>query len=42
LKVFGLMFANNMIYLASLGLLIFLLTRPGQPDENRFGPPSGL
>jgi uncharacterized membrane protein YhaH (DUF805 family) len=39
LKVFGLMFANNMLYLASLGLLVFLLVRPGQLSENRFGPP---
>ncbi|MBO9558693.1 MAG: DUF805 domain-containing protein [Caulobacter sp.] len=39
LKMFGLLFANNLLYLASLALLVFLLTRPGQPGENRFGPP---
>lgn len=40
LKVFGLMFANNLLYLASLGLLIFLLAGASQADENRFGPPA--
>ena len=30
---------NNMVYLAMLGLLVFLCAQPGTPDENRFGPP---
>jgi uncharacterized membrane protein YhaH (DUF805 family) len=40
MKMFGLIFANNLLYLASLALLIFLLTRAGQAGENRFGPPA--
>lgn len=32
------LFANNMAYLASLGLLVFLLCRDSKPDANRYGP----
>ncbi len=32
-------FANNIVYLASLGWLIYLLARRGTPTDNRFGPP---
>ena len=35
---FGLLVANNFIYLAVLGFLIFLLARPGNAGPNRFGP----
>ena len=40
MKLFGLIFANNLLYLGSLGLLIFLLAGAGQPRANRFGPPA--
>ncbi len=40
LKFFGLLFANNALYLGSLALLIILLTGASQPTENRFGPPA--
>jgi uncharacterized membrane protein YhaH (DUF805 family) len=40
MTLFGLLFANNMLYLASLGLLIFLLAGASEPKENRFGPAS--
>lgn len=40
LKLFGLLFANNMLYLASLGVLVLLLSGAGRPGENRFGPPA--
>jgi uncharacterized membrane protein YhaH (DUF805 family) len=40
MKLFGLLFANNMLYLASLGLLIFLLAGASEQKENRFGPAS--
>ncbi|MDR6533559.1 uncharacterized membrane protein YhaH (DUF805 family) [Caulobacter rhizosphaerae] len=39
LAMFGVMMANNLLYLASLALLVVLLTGAGQPGENRFGPP---
>ena len=32
------LFFNNLIYLASLGLLIFLLAGEGEKAENRYGP----
>jgi uncharacterized membrane protein YhaH (DUF805 family) len=35
---FGLMMANNLIYLAVLGFLIFLLARSGTAGPNRYGP----
>jgi uncharacterized membrane protein YhaH (DUF805 family) len=35
---FGL-FLNNLVYLASLGVLIYMLAQPGTVGENRFGPP---
>lgn len=38
LNLFLPLFANNMAYLASLGLLVFLLCRDGKPDANRYGP----
>ncbi|PLR28240.1 hypothetical protein SGCZBJ_04350 [Caulobacter zeae] len=34
------LFANNMAYLASLGLLVFLLCREGKPDANRYDSPA--
>ncbi|HWW25157.1 MAG TPA: DUF805 domain-containing protein [Caulobacter sp.] len=40
IKLFAVLFTNNMLYLASLGLLIFLLVGASQPGENRFGPPA--
>ncbi|MEJ2815283.1 DUF805 domain-containing protein [Caulobacter sp. CCG-8] len=40
MKMFGLIFANNVLYLASLGLLIFLLAGASQAGGNRFGPPA--
>jgi uncharacterized membrane protein YhaH (DUF805 family) len=40
MKLFGLMFANNLLYLGSLVLLIVLLSGASQPSENRFGPPA--
>jgi uncharacterized membrane protein YhaH (DUF805 family) len=39
MKLFGLLMANNLLYLASLGLLVFLLAGAGSADHNRFGPP---
>ncbi|MFM5950063.1 MAG: DUF805 domain-containing protein [Novosphingobium sp.] len=36
---FLLLFFNNLIYLAALGVLIVLCARPGTPGKNRFGPP---
>ena len=39
MAMFGLMMANNLLYLASLALLVVLLAGVGQPGENRFGPP---
>ncbi len=35
---FPLLMANNFAYLAVLGLLIYLLARPGSRGPNRFGP----
>jgi uncharacterized membrane protein YhaH (DUF805 family) len=40
LRVFGLMFANNLLYLGSLALLVILLAGASQPNANRFGPPA--
>ena len=40
LKLFGLLFANNVLYLGSLVLLIVLLSGASQPGDNRFGPPA--
>lgn len=40
LTLFGLLFANNMAYLVSLGGLVVLLILPGKPGPNRFGPPT--
>jgi uncharacterized membrane protein YhaH (DUF805 family) len=40
LTLFGLLFANNALYLGSLALLIVLLTGESEPSENRFGPPA--
>ncbi|MGH6745963.1 uncharacterized protein DUF805 [Novosphingobium sp. PhB57] len=37
-RLFGLLFLNNLCYLAALGALILLLARSGKPGENRFGP----
>lgn len=36
---FAILFANNMLYLALLGLLAFLLARKSSMGDNRFGPP---
>lgn len=37
---FAMLFANNMLYLALLGLLAYLLARKSSAGDNRFGPPS--
>jgi uncharacterized membrane protein YhaH (DUF805 family) len=37
LTAFFALFLNNMIYLATLGLLVFLLLKPGGAESNRFG-----
>lgn len=36
---FFMLFADNMVYIGTLVLLVFLLSRPGDPAENRWGPP---
>jgi uncharacterized membrane protein YhaH (DUF805 family) len=38
IDTFLLIFFNNLIYLALLGLLVFLLARRGTPGPNRYGP----
>ncbi|MBC6980704.1 DUF805 domain-containing protein [Caulobacter sp. 17J80-11] len=35
-----LLFLNNMLYLAALGILVLLLCRRGTPGPNRFGEPA--
>jgi uncharacterized membrane protein YhaH (DUF805 family) len=35
-------FGSNLAYLAALGGLIFLLTRPSQSGANRYGPPPAI
>jgi uncharacterized membrane protein YhaH (DUF805 family) len=40
MKLFGLLFANNMLYLGSLILLVILLAGASDPKQNRFGPPA--
>jgi uncharacterized membrane protein YhaH (DUF805 family) len=39
--VFALGFANNLVYLGTLAFLVFLLVKPSDASENRFGPPPG-
>jgi len=39
LNLFFGLFINNLVYLATLGVLILLCAKSGTPDENRFGPP---
>ena len=39
LGMFFLLFVNNLVYLASLGVLIALLAGKGTAGDNRFGPP---
>lgn len=39
LRPFFLAFANNVLYLAALALLIVFLVMPGKKDANRYGPP---
>jgi len=41
LRLFFLVFASNVAYLGSLGLLGVLLAGAGQPGPNRFGPQPG-
>lgn len=41
MRLFFALFANNLTYLATLGLLIVLLVGKSSEGENRFGPPSG-
>ena len=36
--IFAALFLNNMVYLATLALLIYLLTRDSTPGENKYGP----
>ena len=40
LRPFLIALANNMLYLAALGLLIVFLVMPGKAEANRYGPPS--
>ena len=40
MALFGLLFANNMAYLLSLGVLLVLLLQRGPAEPNRFGPPT--
>lgn len=40
LRPFFIAFANNLLYLATLGLLVIFLVLPGKKDANRYGPPS--
>jgi uncharacterized membrane protein YhaH (DUF805 family) len=35
---FLMMLGNNFAYLIAVGILVFLLARPGTPGTNRFGP----
>jgi len=35
---FAILFGNNVVYLAALGFLIYLLARSGEKQDNRFGP----
>ena len=37
--LFMALFANNVVYIGTLVLLVFLLTRPGEREENRYGAP---
>lgn len=39
LRLFFLVFASNVTYLGTLGLLGVMLAGAGQPEANRFGPP---
>lgn len=39
LRPFILAFANNLLYLAALALLIVFLVMPGKKKANRYGPP---
>lgn len=39
LRPFILAFANNLLYLAALALLIVFLVMPGKKEANRYGPP---
>jgi uncharacterized membrane protein YhaH (DUF805 family) len=39
MRLFFLLFANNLIYLICLGVLVMLLCFSGTRGENRFGPP---
>jgi uncharacterized membrane protein YhaH (DUF805 family) len=39
-QLFFLLFANNVVYLATIALLVFFTTRNGTPGPNRYGPPS--
>ncbi|MBX3480224.1 MAG: DUF805 domain-containing protein [Caulobacter sp.] len=41
MRLFFLLFANNLIYLGTLGLLIAFLAQSGKADANRYGPPTG-
>lgn len=40
MRLFGLMFINNAIYLLALLVLVILLCRASTPGPNRFGPPA--
>jgi uncharacterized membrane protein YhaH (DUF805 family) len=41
LRLFPLLFLNNLLYLASLVILVVQLASPGQEGPNRFGPAPG-
>ncbi|WP_395333885.1 DUF805 domain-containing protein [Novosphingobium sp. BL-8H] len=42
MRLFGLLFLNNLCYLGSLGVLVLLLARSGSKGESRYGPPPEL
>ncbi|MFC0683630.1 DUF805 domain-containing protein [Novosphingobium clariflavum] len=39
MRLFGLLFLNNLFYLGALGVLILLLAGAGSKGDNRYGPP---
>lgn len=39
MRLFGLLFLNNLFYLGALGVLILLLAGAGSKGDNRYGSP---
>ncbi|MCW4460421.1 DUF805 domain-containing protein [Sphingomonas sp. BT-65] len=39
IRTFALLFANNIVYLGTIALLIFFTIQRGTPGANRYGPP---